>query len=32
LAGEGRALVVAYNHPDDDDASVARVVTVWRRA
>ena len=25
-------LVVAYNHPDDDDATVARVVTVWRRA
>lgn len=25
-------LVVAYDHPDDDDAAVARVVTLWRRA
>jgi len=23
-------IVVIYNHPDDDDPLVARVVTVWR--
>lgn len=25
------SVVVVYNHPDGDDARVARVVTVWRR-
>jgi hypothetical protein len=24
-------LVIAYEHPDDDDPLVARIVTVWRR-
>jgi hypothetical protein len=24
-------LVVAYDHPDHDDASTARIVTLWRR-
>jgi hypothetical protein len=24
-------LVIAYEHPDDDDPLAARVVTVWRR-
>ncbi len=31
MATVGR-LVVAYNHPDNNDALTARIVTLWRRA
>jgi len=31
LIGAGR-LLVAYNHPDEGDELIARIVTLWRRA
>jgi hypothetical protein len=36
LVGAGRPvdagrLVVAYNHPDEDDEIAALIVTLWRR-
>jgi len=27
----GRGLAVIYEHPDHDDATTARVITLWRR-